>query len=388
LTLEEILERAEELYRDVDLVAVQAWKSAHLGRHAIGHLPVYAPREIVHAAGMLSVGVLGGGDQLEIVRGDAYFQSYICHIPRSVVEMGLSGRLDSLDGMLFPSTCDVIRNLSGIWQVLFPEKYVRYLDVPQNFDPEIGGRFWAGELGALRTDLEALGGRKITDQALWKSIALFDENRALLRDLESLRHKMPWRVPSSEVYLVVRAGMLLPVEEHNSMLRDYIAAVQVADRPERDNSRVVLRGAFCEQPPLGLLRTLERAGCDLVDDDLVLGSRWLRADVSGIADDPIEALSLAFLRHSTPTAVLYAGDREKGADLVEVTRRSGAEGVVFCAASFCDPALLDQPMLVAALDRAGIPHTSFKYSEDSGQFQVIREQAGTFSDSIKLWSEA
>jgi len=123
LTLEEILERAEELYRDVDLVAVQAWKSAHPGRHAIGHLPVYAPREIVHAAGMLSVGVLGGGDQLEIVRGDAYFQSYICHIPRSVVEMGLSGRLDSLDGMLFPSTCDVIRNLSGIWQVLFPEKY-------------------------------------------------------------------------------------------------------------------------------------------------------------------------------------------------------------------------------------------------------------------------
>ena len=43
---------------------------------------------------------------------------------------------------------------------------------------------------------------------------------------------------------------------------------------------------------------------------------------------------------------------------------------------------------VAALDRAGIPWTAFKYSENTGQFQVIREQAGTFADSIKLWSGA
>ena len=62
--------------------------------------------------------------------------------------------------------------------------------------------------------------------------------------------------------------------------------------------------------------------------------------------------------------------------------------MLFCAPSFCDPALLDQPMDTAAVDARGIPWTAFKYSEDTGQFQVIREQAGTFADSIKLWSEA
>jgi benzoyl-CoA reductase subunit C len=69
-------------------------------------------------------------------------------------------------------------------------------------------------------------------------------------------------------------------------------------------------------------------------------------------------------------------------------RRNNAEGVVFCAPSFCDPALLEQPMLITALDQAGIPHTQFKYTEDTGQFAVIREQAGTFSDSIRLWSQS
>ena len=60
--------------------------------------------------------------------------------------------------------------------------------------------------------------------------------------------------------------------------------------------------------------------------------------------------------------------------------------MIFCAPSFCDPALLDQPMLQAVRAKHGIPWTAFKYAENTGQFQVIREQAGTFADSIKLWS--
>jgi benzoyl-CoA reductase subunit C len=42
-------------------------------------------------------------------------------------------RLDFVDGMLFPSICDVIRNLSGIWKLMFPEVYAGYFDVLQKF---------------------------------------------------------------------------------------------------------------------------------------------------------------------------------------------------------------------------------------------------------------
>jgi len=144
---------------------------------------------------------------------------------------------------------------------------------------------------------------------------------------------------------------------------------------------------FCEQPPLGLLVTLERAGCWMVDDDLLLGQRWLTSDVA-LEGDPLGNLVEAFLKDSVSTASRYEPSGERGRWLVESVRRNRADGVIFCAPSFCDPALLEQPMLVAALDREGIPHTQFKYSEDTGQFAVIREQAGTFSDSIRLWSEA
>jgi benzoyl-CoA reductase subunit C len=132
--------------------------------------------------------------------------------------------------------------------------------------------------------------------------------------------------------------------------------------------------------------TLERAGCWIVDDDLLLGLRWLTDDVP-LAGDPLDNLTRAFLDGHVRTASMYEPEGRRGSWIVDSVRRNEADGVVFCAPSFCDPALLDQPMLVGALDRAKIPHTQFKYAEDTGQFAVIREQAGTFADSIRLWGE-
>jgi len=385
-----LVERAEELYRDASLPAVRAWKR-RTGGLAVGFLPIYVPRELLHAQGVLPVGVLGGGD-VEIIRGDAYYQSYICHLPRSTVELGLNGSLDCLDGMVFPAICDVIRNLSGMWQLLFPGKLVHYLDVPQVFDDDLGGAFYRRELEELSRKLVAAGARPLEDAALLSSIRLFDRSSTLVRELYDLRRAEPWRVPTAELYALLRAGMVMPVEEHVEVLAEYLAAARSdPDRHAVDQARVLLTGSFCEQPPLGLIKTLERAGCYIVDDDFVQVTRWIRHDVASRAaggGDALDALVQAFLHDAVASPTRYVEEGEKGGELVERVRASGAEGVIFCSASFCDPALLDQPMATAAVDRAGIPWTAFKYSEDTGQFQVIREQAGTFADSIKLWSGA
>jgi benzoyl-CoA reductase subunit C len=380
-----IVRRCEELIRDYRLSSVREWK-ARTGGLAVGYMPVYVPREILHAQGVLPVAIMGGGDDLEIIRGDAYYQSYICHIPRSTIELGLNGSLDCLDGMLFPAICDVIRNLSGMWKMLFPGKFVRYLDVPQDFDPAVGGRFWRFELESLAADLAARGARPLDPEALRSSIRIHNENRALVRGLYALRRRSPWVVPTSELYVVLRAGLVLPVEENNAMLREYREAVEAdSSRRPMDQARVVLTGSFCEQPPLGLLKTLERAGCYIVDDDHAQVARWIKGDIP-VDGDPMDALVGSFLTDSIAHPTRWIDRDEKGRELVERVRESGAEGVLFCAASFCDPALLDQPMTVAAVEKAGIPWTAFKYSENTGQFQVIREQAGTFADSIKLWA--
>jgi benzoyl-CoA reductase subunit C len=378
-----VVARAEELYLDLRLGSVRRWKAEAPGRKAIGFLPMYVPREAIHAAGMLPVGIMGGGD-MEVVKGDAYFQSYICHLPRSTIELGLNGSLDCLDGLIFPSTCDVIRNLSGMWQILFPDCYVHYFDMPQNFDDAIGGVFYERELRHLIGDLERLSGRKVTDDALRASIAVYNENRKHVDELYALRVREPWQVPTSELYLLLRAANVLPVEEHTKLCRDYLAAVAKEPRRPQDMARVSIRGTFCEQPPLDLIRTLERSGCFIVEDDWVLVARWGKAGAVATGD-PVKALVAMFL-HGSPSSCpsILDVDGTRGAKLVAAAREARAEGVIFAAPSFCDPALLEQPMTMAAVKAAGIPSTSFLYAESNGQFQVIREQAGTFSDSIRL----
>ncbi len=383
-----IVERCQALFEDLDFNAVKQWKAAAPGRRAIGYMPVYVPRELIHAAGMLPVGILGGGDSLEVIQGDAYYQSYICRIPRSTIELGLTGRLDCLDGMLFPSICDVIRNLSGMWQILFKDKYVKYFDVPQNYVDSIGGNFYIQEMEVLRDDLGRLRGAPISDAELNASIAVYNDNRAAVRELYAYRSAKPWQAPTSEVYLLLRAGMLLPPEEHTPLLREYIAATEAVPRPKRDNARVVINGSFCEQPPLGLIKSIEMSGCYIVDDDFMLVTRWLLDDVPANAS-PLDELSKAFLHRSASTAAKYETTREeKGVFLMKQVKTRGAEGVIFAAPSFCDPALLERPMLQDVLTKHGIPHTAFKYAENTGQMAPIREQAGTFADSIKLWSAA
>ena len=187
---------------------------------------------------------------------------------------------------------------------------------------------------------------------------------------------------------MLRAGMVLPPEEHTQLVRDYIAAADALPRPKRDNARVVLTGAFCEQPPLGLIKSIEMSGCYIVDDDFMLVTRWLLDDVPADGN-PLEELSKAFLHRSATTAAKYDTKREdKGVFLLKQIKTRGAEGVIFAAPSFCDPALLERPMLQDVLAKHKVPHTAFKYAENTGQMAPIREQAGTFADSIKLWSAA
>ncbi len=386
--LPEIVGRARDLFDDLSFTAARQWKAAESGRKVVGYMPIYVPRELIHAAGMLPLGIVGGGDQLEVIHGDACYQSYICRIPRSTIELGVSGRLDFVDGMLFPSICDVIRNLSGMWKMMFPNVYTRYFDVPQNYKDEIGGNYYVHELSELLADLGAMRGKPVTDDELRHSIAVYNENRRLVRELYALRAQRPWQTPGAEVYLVLRAGLVLPVEEHSALLRDYLRAVADEERPRRDNCRIVLTGVFCEQPPLNLIKSLELAGCYVVDDDLLLVTRWLTGDVA-LDGNPLENLSRAFLHQSESTSAKYEPDlAEKGRHLVRAVQRTHAEGVIFASPSFCDPALLDRPMLQRVLKNANIPYIAFKFAENSGQMQPIREQAGTFADSIKLWSGA
>ena len=386
-TLKEIVARCEELAFDLSFTRAKEWKAQGKDRVIVGHMPVYFPREIIHAANGLAVGILGGGDKKLIIKGDAYYQSYICHIPRSIIELALDKHFEDFDGFIFPSICDVIRNLSGMFQLLGEGKFVKYLDFPQNFKSHIGGTFYRHELQTVLDEVYKLNGVEVTTARLNHSIGLFNLNRQLINQLYDIRQEFPWRLTAADLYHVIRAGYVIPVEEHNEILTEMVRLIGEERGDPMDKIRVLVIGAFCEQPPAGLIRTIEMAGCYIVEDDFLLGSKWIQGDIDTNCAEPLEAITMSYLERSPLSSSVFDMGNTKENRLVDLIRHRKVDGVIFAAPSFCDPALLDHPILQKECNDKNIRFISFLYSENTGQFKVIKEQVGTFSDSIKLWDE-
>lgn len=363
------------------------WKSLDKTRVLVGHMPIYIPREVVHAANGLAIGILGGGDKKLIIKGDAYYQSYICHMPRSILELVMDGHFEGFDGFIFPSICDVLRNLSGMFQLLGKGRFIKYLDLPQNFKRHIGGEFYKQELQQILEEIYKINGVKVTPERLRHSILLFNKNRRLTEQIYNIRQEFPWRMTAADLYHIVRAGYVIPVEEHNEIMENVIRLIQEERGEPLDKIRVMVIGAFCEQPPVGLIRTIEMAGCYIVEDDFLLGARWIQGDIDPAETDPLSAICNAYLEKSTFSSSVYDVDNPKEGRMIKLMTDRKADGIIFAAPSFCDPALLDHPILQKACNDKNIRFISFLYSENTGQFKVIKEQVGTFSDSIKLWDE-
>lgn len=349
----------------------------------MGYFPVFPPAELIHAAGMLPVGIMGGGTRVEIDHADSRMQSFVCSISRSTLELGLTNRLEFLDGMVFTTICDVARNLSGVWKRNFGEAgLAELLHMPQQSNYPAAVDYLTAEFGRLLKRLEARSGKEATPERLRDSIVLYNKGRARLRALYQVRALHPEQISAAESLVLSRLGCVLPKEEHIAVLEAALEEVQARRARPRDAVRVLLEGSFCEQPPLELIETLEESGCYIVDDDLCLGHRWFPEDVPVNGGDPLRALAEAYVNRSAMTSVRHQGQSRRSETIIGKLKRAKADGVVFCSAKFCEPALYDFVLFKEVLEREKVPYLSVEFEEKMGAFESARTQVETFVESI------
>ena len=274
-SLDDILWLCQETVEDTEVTTVKRWREA--GGKVLGHFQVYFPEEIAHAAGMLPVKMFGASVETRIA--DSRFGSYLCSILKTCLEQVLSGRLE-LDMFVTHPICDAARNLAPIWGRNF-DYPCQILYLPQNPNSSYSVQYLKEEYERIQGIIEKVSGQKITDDALRNSIAIFNKNRALLRKLYDIKREKPWLVTINEAYTLVAIGGMIPREEHNEILETVIPMIEKRKARKQDRIRVVFEGGFCEQPPLDMLRTVGRS-CYVVDDDLLIGLRYLLEDVEAL----------------------------------------------------------------------------------------------------------
>jgi benzoyl-CoA reductase subunit C len=358
------------------------WKEGAPGRKVVLCFPVYAPVEIVDAAGMLPVGLFGGGGLVEMTHADARFQSFVCSIAKSTLELGFQKRLEFADGLIFSNICDVARNLSSVYQRNFPQFQTFYLHFPQGSGPG-AVEFLVSELSRLKEGLEALAGKAITEDSLRHSIVRYNRLRKHLRDLYEFRRKRPQDLPSRELYALLRGATMVPAEEFLRGAENRLTALHQRHQAQRDRLRVLVEGSFCEQPPLDLIGVIEDAGCYVVDDDFAKGWRWFVEDVPE-EGDPLENLARAYLHRSVYSSVRHDARSPRSRRLLEKARESGAQAIIFLVAKFCEPGLLDYAIFRDVLEKEGLPHLFLEFEEKMFTYEKMRNNVETFVESQLL----
>ena len=372
--LEEVLYECRELLEDESYPTVARWRAD--GGKVLGHFQVYFPEEIAHAAGMLPFKLRGA--PVETVLADSRFGSYLCSIIKTTLELALSDRVE-MEMFVTHPICDAARNLAGIWgrNFSFP---CQILYLPQNATSAHAPAYLRDEYERLLGTVAEVAGREVSEDDLRVSIGVYNENRALLRALYDLKREKPWQISADEAYALVAVGGMIRREEHNELLRAVLPMIVERDARQQDRIRVVFEGGFCEQPPLDLIRSIGRS-CYVVDDDLLIGLRWILEDVP-VDGDPLLNLAVAYLDTSSYSPVQHDLRKPKEQMLLERIRGANAEAVIVTAAKMCEPGLEEQVAYTRALDAENIPYFVSEFEENMTSFDGLEIQLETFVENI------
>ncbi len=373
-SLDDILWLCQETVEDTEVTTVKRWREA--GGKVLGHFQVYFPEEIAHAAGMLPVKMFGASVETRIA--DSRFGSYLCSILKTCLEQVLSGRVE-LDMFVTHPICDAARNLAPIWGRNF-DYPCQILYLPQNPNSSYSVQYLKEEYERIQGIIEKVAGQKITNDALRNSITVFNNNRALLRKLYDIKREKPWLVTINEAYTLVAIGGMIPREEHNEILETVIPMIEKRNARKQDRIRVVFEGGFCEQPPLDMLRTVGRS-CYVVDDDLLIGLRYLLEDVD-VGDDPLNAMAEAYIHKSTYSPVQHDLRKPKEKMLRDRVSNSGAEAVIITAAKMCEPGLEEQVTYTQELEKDDTPYFVSEFEENMTSFDHLEIQLETFVENL------
>ena len=380
----DVLRQIAEAVRN-PLKEIARWKESSGGKvvGCLACMPPFAPEELIHAAGMLPVGLWGA--EIPVRRADAKLQSFACSVARTSLEMGLGETLSVCDGFLFPSTCDAFQNLSEVWKattgkpcfkVTFPKQTVRKAVL----------RYLERELELLKEQLEGFSGASIDDPSLGDSVRLYNENRRLMRALDEMRGGNPGFLSARQMTEIVQASSIFPRQEHSVLLRALLASSSQPDlegaaagpRGQRP-ARVFLTGLMAR--PVAIPTALEELGVRVVGDDLGLGSLYYSIEIPE-RGSPLADLAERYLRYP-PCSTLHPSSPGRADELIKRVRETRADGVMVLATKFCEPEFFDHPQLREDLKAAGIPSVLLETELGMTSAGSVRTRMEAFVESLK-----
>jgi benzoyl-CoA reductase subunit C len=336
------------------------------------------PVEIIAAAGAMPMRVLSAPGAIQ--EAGTYVQHFFCHYMRSFLELGLQGVYDYVEGFVGTHTCDAILSGYEHWKRYVPTAYTWFLQAPIVTDKPFALEFFVRELERFRDSLSEYTGNKITDKTLRSCIDLYNTNRALLREVYALRKGSRPLISGYELQQVMLAGLTMPVDAHNQLLRELLSELPERIDPPDGKFRLMLVGGPIDESELLLLREIEHLGGIIVADDTCTGSQYLNEDIED-TEKPLAAVASRYLKKVSCPVKAPSGPRFdhvlKMADVYDV------QGVIFILEQYCDPQFFSYPDLRNTFQAAGIPCLMLETGDIAMPLGQIRSRVQAFLEILQ-----
>ncbi|MFB0525234.1 MAG: double-cubane-cluster-containing anaerobic reductase [Phycisphaerae bacterium] len=287
------------------------------GKHIVGIMCEYTPRELIMAANAVPVCLCGGSAEM-IPAAEEHLPANLCPLIKSTYGYHVQKKnpfLEMADLIVAETTCDGKKKM---YELMGQTRPMYVLELPQKPDDSDAMAHWISELRKFKNKLENLFGIEVTDEKIRQAIKTMNQERALRRELAAFM--------KSDAPLLTGRQLLefkSSISGIDADFEKYAEAIELykAQKPCHSGDsrvRVLMTGVPIVHGAERVLDIIESHGGIVVCMDNCTGLKPILEDVDETAQDPILALAEKYFR--LPCSVMTLNNRR-----LEVLRQLATE---------------------------------------------------------------
>jgi len=287
------------------------------GRHVVGIMCEYTPRELIMAADAVPVCLCGGSAEM-IPPAEEHLPANLCPLIKSTYGYHLRGAnpfLEMADLIVAETTCDGKKKM---YELMAQTRPMYVLELPQKPTDDDAMAHWVNELRKLKARLEEQFGVEITDEKIRQAIRTMNCERELRRELAGLMKAQSPPLTGRQLldFKSIISGIDADFEQYAEAIEQFRSRSDSCSK--NPPVRVLLTGVPMAHGAERVLDIIESAGGLVVCMESCTGVKPILEDVDETVDDPIVALAQKYFR--LPCSVMTRNDRR-----MDVLRELAAE---------------------------------------------------------------
>lgn len=277
------------------------------GRHVVGILCEYTPRELIMAAGGVPV-CLCGGSAKTIPAAEQQLPANLCPLIKSTFGYHVLHNnpfLEMADLIVGETTCDGKKKM---YEIMAESRPMYVLELPHKAGDRDAFDYWVRELEDFREFLSKRFATKVSDDKIREAIRVLNRERRLRRELAE-RMKADQPPMSGRQLLDCKSliwGMPDVLKQYEKLLKSTGGKPSKCEGSD-DRVRVLLTGVPMVHGAERVLDIIEQSSGLVVAMENCTGLKPLLEDVDENAADPLRALAEKYFH--LPCSVMTPNDQ-------------------------------------------------------------------------------